>query len=184
MKFPTLHRLIERQTKKSHSLAFVAVAVFAIIALTACDKLMGQQVQDDGMVSLSYSGINHTDTTLVNISLNGGLVPTLYPKSGGAAIVCCISLPRKWHPGLKVKISWEHDGYFKKDKNGRLVLDKYGDEILIRSPRITKLVPVEPYDDKNIQGMFYVHFLPNDQVLAKASWIAPNHPDYRPEFPE
>src|SRR5258708_7387285 len=88
---------------------FTAIAVLLTIPLlTAC--------LEEETVTLSYLAVNHTAHSVVSFTINGeGGVLNSPPFGGGGKTVCCVILPAKWRPGLKVTIRWENDGDWLKD---------------------------------------------------------------------
>lgn len=69
----------------------------AILALTGCSSA------DNEMVGGNAMAINHTVHAINWFSVNG------YRVHGGGGSSCCILIPSKWRPGLKVHIQWEVD---------------------------------------------------------------------------
>jgi hypothetical protein len=102
-------------------------------------------------------------------------------KGGGGGQICCVTLPRKWRPGLTAKIKWEPLSQYKRDSNGALVMQG-GAPVVIRSPYKEKTVEIPKYTEKDL-AHFDIHFLPNDEVLVKVSFEYPEHPDYIPAYP-
>ncbi|MDE1716293.1 DUF3304 domain-containing protein [Chromobacterium amazonense] len=99
----------------------------------------------------------------------------------GGADVCCVTVPKTWRPGLTVKIGWENDGDWLRDKNGEPVL-RDGKKVYVPVPWKFRTVPIPEYTAKQRQH-FDIHFLPGDQVMVKLSDIFPEHKDYRPTYP-
>ena len=80
-----------------------------IAALLASTLLTG--CFEEEKVSLSYLGVNHTDKEVVELAINGeGGILNVSAQGGGGKMVCCVTLPRKWRPGLTVKIDWRTEG--------------------------------------------------------------------------
>ncbi|WP_338092986.1 DUF3304 domain-containing protein [Chromobacterium amazonense] len=90
-------------------------------------------------------------------------------------------MPKTWRPGLTVKIGWENDGDWLRDKNGEPVL-RDGKKVYVPVPWKFRTVPIPEYTAKQRQH-FDIHFLPGDQVMVKLSDIFPEHKDYRPTYP-
>jgi hypothetical protein len=112
---------------------------------------------DDEKIPLAIVGIDHLPdhVSVQTFSVDGR--GNAQAGQGGRA-VCCISVPRKWKPGMKVTVRW---GVL----NWR---DWRGDEY-------QTVVDVEPYTELD---QFYVHFLPNGTVRAIVSAEGPRSPTY------
>ena len=99
--------------------------------------------------------VNHTGKFIYSASLYGDEVPGgggagMSAWGAGGAEVCCTSIPRVWHPGIKVTVRWDMpDGH--------------------THIRKEKKVEVEKYDEP---GDIYLHFFPNDEVRVVVSNIA------------
>jgi len=160
----------------------MVLAVSLALTLTACfgeDKASS----DEEKVSISYLGVNHTDIPIVSIIINGeGGILNVPAQGGGGKEVCCVTLPKKWRPGLMATIKWREDGDWLKDANGKEVI-RDGIRVYVPAPWKTKTVEVPEYTPNDLQH-FDIHFLPGDQVLVKASYFYPYHPDYRPAYPK
>lgn len=70
----------------------------------------------------------------------------------GGANVCCVIVPSKWYPGLKVHVRWNMPEGSK---------DVYKE----------KIVEVERYEDDD-GGSLYIHIFPNDEVRVVVSTYA------------
>ncbi|OWY37127.1 hypothetical protein CEK28_18355 [Xenophilus sp. AP218F] len=137
----------------------------------------------DENTAVSYLAVNHTAQSIVSITINdrGGIL-NVDAMGGGGKDVCCVVVPRTWRPGLTVKIGWENDGDWLRDKNGEPVL-RDGKKVYVPVPWKFRTVPIPEYTAKQRQH-FDIHFLPGDQVMVKLSDIFPEHKDYRPAYPE
>jgi hypothetical protein len=149
-------------------------ALLASALLTGCFE--------EEKVSLSYLGVNHTDRPIVSVAINdeGGIL-NVSAQGGGGKMVCCVTLPRKWHPGLKVKIAWQEDGHWLLDEHGKPVI-RDGVKVLVEEPWQSQTVDVPEYGEHDLSH-FDIHFLPGGKVQVKASFLYPWHPDYRPAYP-
>jgi hypothetical protein len=66
--------------------------------------LLGCTFAENKMVAGNIAAINHVEGTAINwFSVNG------YRAHGGGGSSCCIIMPVKWRPGLKVDVEWEVD---------------------------------------------------------------------------
>jgi hypothetical protein len=66
--------------------------------------LLGCSFAENKMAAGNIAAINHVEGTAINwFSVNG------YRAHGGGGSSCCIILPVRWRPGLKVDVEWEVD---------------------------------------------------------------------------
>ncbi|WP_321950197.1 DUF3304 domain-containing protein [Burkholderia cenocepacia] len=105
------------------------------------------------------SGYNYTDYYIAGFRVGnegqepsaGG--PNIFPKkpgaerAGGGGFVCCISIPSKWRPGMKLVVKWKVD----KIQDGKTPGKWY-----------TATTDVPPYGPRT--AGFVVHFLPGDRI--------------------
>ncbi|VWD09439.1 DUF3304 domain-containing protein [Burkholderia contaminans] len=116
-------------------------------------------------MALKLNALNYTDVPVGAFYVDGtwgGTVPARI-GSGGGAIVCCVALPKQWHPGLTVNVQWRDDNLYRKDPRALA----------------SRVVPVERYDAFS-DGFLWLLFFPHDRIKVYASqWM----PGYR-GFPE
>ncbi|ABB11102.1 DUF3304 domain-containing protein [Burkholderia lata] len=107
------------------------------------------------------SGYNYTDYYIAGFRVGnegqdlwaGG--PNIFPKrhgesrSGGGGGMCCISIPSKWRPDMKLVVKWRRDTHPYDD-------DRSGDQWL------TAITEVPPYGPRT--AGFVVHFLSRDRI--------------------
>jgi hypothetical protein len=119
-------------------------------ALLACS--------DTSDASIELSGLNYTDAWITEFLVNGYHGHGISPNGGGGKFVCCVTIPRKWHPGMKVTIRWTADD---------------------RVPDLWKerVVVVPEYTEQDI-GNFAVHFYPDDSVKVLVTVKIEGHPTY------
>jgi hypothetical protein len=106
---------------------------------------------------------NHTDIGVGYFYVDGEFGGISDPHSGGGSHMCCVTIPRYWHPDMKMTVKWH------KDRNG-------SDEWL------TKQVAIPRYDRP---GEVQVHFLDKDEVrvvITIYGLVNPNNPLHK-EFP-
>ena len=131
---------------------YSGLLISLILPLTACAE------EKAGVMVTVY---NHTDKGAnANVEGVGGDAP---PYGGGGAYMCCISIPAKWHPGLKVNIDWSTEGK---------TIDDWGP---------THKVELEIPEYTNERGSFQIHVLPKGEINIFVSPYAvdhPNHPIY------
>jgi hypothetical protein len=156
-------------------LRIIAGFIFSVLFLTACKE---------EKVSLSYLGVNHRELGVASIAINGeGGILNVPSYGGGGKNVCCVSLPRKWRPGLSVKIDWQESGVYVRDDKGDIVREdgfRYGG---IEGAFKSKTVLIPEYKEAEL-GHFDIHFFDGDQIQVKVSSILPWHPNYLPAYPD
>jgi hypothetical protein len=144
--------------------------------------LITSSLAEEETVTLDYLAVNHTAHSVVSFTINGeGGVLNSPPFGGGGKTVCCVTLPAKWRPGLKVTIRWENDGDWLMDEQGREVI-RDGKRVYVPLPPKERTVELAPYTAHDLQH-FDVHFMPGDEVIAKPSYYYPWHPEYQPRYP-
>lgn len=142
--------------------------VFSLV-LSACDRggedasiheaSIAASPKGDELIPLGLSGIDHLPdhVSVQDFWVNG--VAGQQAGMGGST-VCCVSVPRRWRPGMKVRVRW-------------LVLNwrDWRDDIYEADAEI------DPYTEDHF-GQFFVHFLPDGSVRAAVSMEGPESPDY------
>ncbi|MFD1559961.1 DUF3304 domain-containing protein [Paraburkholderia silviterrae] len=121
-----------------------------------------KQAADDTL-GLKLNALNYTDVPIGTFYVNGtwgGAVPGRL-GSGGGSILCCVSLPSKWHPGLTVDLEWRDDNLYEKDPKGMAF----------------RVVPVEKYDNL-LDGYLWMLFFPDGKIKAYASEWMPGFPGF------
>lgn len=144
-----------------------------LVALSAC--------ADNDKVSTNYSVVNHTDIGVVDITVNhtGGILAAHPLGESGQA--CCVTVPRKWRPDLKVTIGWQDDSTKQLDNDGKPMKND-GRYVLIPGQKYSRTVPIQEYQPDKL-GTLYIHILPDRNVTVTVSMLAPFHPDYLPKNP-
>lgn len=116
--------------------------------------------------SVTSDSVNYTldlamEYTLYDLSktppqaVGGGIVDSLV---AGGQKGCCLSLPKTWRPGMKVRLDWSES-----------------DRERIYEQR-TKELEIPRYDQP---ADLYVVFYPNHEVEVVVSPAEPGHPDWR-----
>lgn len=119
-------------------------------ALAACSET--------NKASLELSGLNYTDIGIAEFSVDEYGGHGIEPNAGGGKFMCCITIPRKWHAGMKVTVRWAEDGF-------------------VPGPTKERVVDIPEYTQQDM-GAFAVHFYPGDIVKVLVTTKAPRHPDY------
>lgn len=108
--------------------------------------------------SLELSGLNYTNIGIADFSVDSYGGHGIQPNGGGGKFVCCVTVPRKWHAGMKVTVRWVEDAY-------------------VLGPWKERVVNVPEYTQQDM-GAFAVHFYPGDTVKVLVTSKIEGHPDY------
>jgi hypothetical protein len=116
---------------------------------------------DDGQTSAGITGYNHMKHLYVgSFSVNEGMGPDASPENGGKE-TCCVSIPRIWRPGHKLKVRWHYD--------------KLPDDPIVVPPNQEAEVVLPKY---NSPGRMQVHFYDGNKVKIVISNCSVAHPFY------
>lgn len=124
--------------------------LFLAFALTGCSETDN--------ISIELSGLNYTDRGISMFAVDSYSGHSIFPNGGGGKFICCISMPRKWHAGMKVTVRWTED---------ERIPDSWKERV-VEIPKYTK-------ED---MGAFAVHFYPDDTVKVLVTSKIEGHPDY------
>ena len=144
--------------KRISSLARLALMALLLLPLSACAE---------PKATVSVSAINYTGDELGSFVFvdpddakraAGG--PSLRPYEAGGTM-CCYSLPKKWRPGIKVKLMY----YWWKGKEEDI------------KDRTTRIFEVPKYPGRE-PGMLWAIFYEDGSVEVVASDYDPGHPKW------
>jgi hypothetical protein len=144
----------------SRDLARITVASLSILLAS---MLPAACARTGDTVGVSVSAINYTDQELNGYLFETPGVPGKVAGGepvrpfGGGGIMCCYSLPTKWHPGIKVQL--RYDWWQGADKPRKYV---------------TKVFEVPPYPDGQV-GTLWALFYQDGGVEVVSSDFAPGH---------
>ena len=117
----------------------------------------------DDTVPASIGGYNHIpDRAILSFSVDNSGGANLAPESGETGSMCCAALPRRWHPGMKARVSWT---YGSSDHNAS------------EPPIHEAVVEIPEYSSKR-PGNVHVHFYKNHQVKVVVARYGIEHPRY------
>ncbi|WP_181358724.1 MULTISPECIES: DUF3304 domain-containing protein [unclassified Stenotrophomonas] len=104
---------------------------------------------------------NYSDDGLGTVFINDAWAGGMEPRASGNAATCCVTLPRLWHPGLKVTVAYRTSSMFLKDPQSYVEKD-----VLV--------APYKPFLD----GFIYFFYFPGDQVRVVATPYSPGYPGF------
>ncbi|MGY5942066.1 DUF3304 domain-containing protein [Stenotrophomonas forensis] len=113
-------------------------------------------------MSLTIGVANYSDDGLGTVFINGAWAGGMEPRASGNAATCCVTLPRLWHPGLKVTVVYRTSSMFLKDPQSYVEKD-----VLVAS--------YKPFLD----GFIYFMYFPDDQVRVVATPYSPGYPNFQ-----
>lgn len=132
------------------------LSLVLIIAATAPCVLAYKHYKVDDYLPVTLSAIQHLgrDYRIDSFYIDKSASGSIREGGEGGGIICCISLPKKWSPGLKADVRWEVHHIIQKD-------DSKAPETAEVEGIYRAQVPVEAYvkPDK-----FWIHFLPKGRV--------------------
>lgn len=119
------------------------LVVLTALSLSACAGLKEEKSSvESGTAAAQVGVVNHTGNYIYSSSVDGTGGGNMPAWGAGGGSICCVSIPRVWYPGMKVRVRWDMPiGHIHNVKE--------------------KIVEVEKYERP---GSIYLHFFPNDEV--------------------
>jgi hypothetical protein len=116
-------------------------------------------------IAVSVVGYNHiSDESIDGYSINGAFSgPPLSPESGGGNFTCCMSIPEKWKPRMKVTVYWAYGSG--------------GPGSRPPPPPQSAVVEIPQYVPEDVEWL-HVHFYAGHKVKVVLSRYLLGHPDY------
>lgn len=137
-------------------LIIVAVLTFAYFLLRANEK----KFMPVGLTGVQHIGENFNISEFYVDGYGGGNIGR---EGGGGSNVCCVLLPEKWRPGLKVELRWAVADWSKENRK-EIMASNYRSVIWTC---FKALVPVEKYDRPE---QLYVHFFSGGRARVVSSF--------------
>lgn len=144
--------------KRPASLLLACLATFFF--LFACEK---------PTVDVNLHGVNYTKDTFSYVVSdparpNSGTGGELIDPFGAGGMTCCVALPKKWRPGIKLQVRTTH--WVEEDPDRRIQVVK--GEHVVDVPRYIDGKPGELWVLREADG----------QVTVVSSDVQPNHPGW------
>jgi hypothetical protein len=128
----------------------------------------------------TLEAINHTHWAINHFSVDGRSgIDIIGPYQGGGG-GCCYIAPKRWRPGMTVRVDWETGAGSSGDFPGFADRPKYHawvKQIDAQTRKHSKTVPVPDYTKQDVCGIT-VHFLPCDDIQVTTSCYAYGSPEY------
>lgn len=147
------------QTKKQMSWLQKLALSLLVLTFAGCASVQAG-INDSNFAPVSLTGVQHIgpDFNISDFYINGTSGSNVGRGGGGGGIVCCVALPKKWHPDLAAEVRWAVGDWSKEN----LTETAAGNYTSITSEGVYKtLVPVEKYEEP---GKVYVHFFKGGKV--------------------
>jgi len=115
-------------------------------------------------IPVNVLGFHHmgSDYLISHFSINKEIGDRV-DRTGSSGTVCCLMIPKKWHPGLTVEVRWEVYQVIKEPDGITVAREKK--EAIYRAQ-----VPVEEYTDT---GDIYIHFFSDGRARVVVSDYLP-----------
>lgn len=143
-----------------------------VISLGACSNIANFR-GDDEPIPVMITGVHHLgpNFNIGEFYINNKYASNIGRNGGGGSSFCCSSLPRKWRPGLVVKVEWSVNDW---SKAVRSEIDA-GNYKSVSYQDYVAMVPVENYGEV---GDLYPHFFADGKVRLISSNYPINNPDH------
>ncbi|MET3134200.1 hypothetical protein AAKU55_004495 [Oxalobacteraceae bacterium GrIS 1.11] len=138
------------------------IYLMCALFITAC---AAREAKESPTAAAQVGIVNHTGNFIYSATVDGSGGGNMDRWGAGGAEICCASIPRVWHSGMKVLVRWD--------------MPK-GHTHIIKE----KMVEIEKYDEP---GDIYMHFFPNDEVrvvVSNAAGYSSAHPIRRSSDPD
>ena len=139
----------------------IALAVLvAALVLAACTPTAAKPV------AVGITGYNFTAEGVQEYYVNGMRGSNLPPYGGGGSTSCCVPLPAKWSPELRVTVDWTMGRWTTPYESRKHLSVDEQIKCCSAERTLSKVVPVERYE---VGGIVQVFFLPRDEIKV---WVS------------
>jgi hypothetical protein len=176
-----------RCTRKVHGgrrvLRHLPKAVFAMLmalllvgALSACKPAAQAPPGPPPPMNVGITGYNFTNEGVQEYYVDGSRGSNLPAYGGGGKTSCCVSLPDRWTPEVKVKVDWTMGDWSVPYATIEHLSTSAQMECCWIERSLSKTVPVERYGEKG--GRLQVFFLPDDEIQVWIYDAGPQNPEH------
>lgn len=152
--------------KKSFSPLVVPMALLLVgcALLNACGVVKTAANGDNEPIGVMITGVHHLgpDFNIGGFSVGESSGGNVSRNGGGASFVCCVELPRKWRPGMNVKVQWSVNDWSKAIRSEVAA----GNYKSVTFEEFHADTAIEKYDEV---GGLYVHFFSDGKVRVVSS---------------
>ena len=152
---------------------------WALFALALAVGLLACSPTTQKPITVGITGYNFTAEGVQEYYVNGMRGSNLPPYGGGGSTSCCASLPAKWTPELRVKVSWTIGHYTLPWAQRKNMSEEEEAACCWRQRTLSKTVPTQPYGQEG--GRLQVFFLANDEIqvwVSNIGLLSPDHPSH------
>jgi hypothetical protein len=158
------------------SLLAISLALLLIGALSACKPAAQAPPGPPPPMNVGITGYNFTNEGVQEYYVDGSRGSNLPPLGGGGKTSCCVSLPDRWTPHLKVTVDWTIGHYTEPWEKRKHMTVAEESDCCWTQRTLSKTVPVERYGEKG--GRLQVFFLPDDEVQVWVYDAGPQNPEH------
>jgi hypothetical protein len=151
------------------------VCAVAVSALLAGVRSLQATSRAESFAAVGLTGVHHMGDkfNVPQFFVDGYYGSNVGREGGGGSDVCCVSLPRRWRPGLSVEVRWAVDD-FTHEKPAEVEVGNF--DSVVGGGTFIAQVPVERYEPAE---HLWVHFFPGGKVRVISSMPGsggPKHP--------
>jgi hypothetical protein len=167
------HRALRHLPK---AILAMLMALLLVGALSACKPAAQAPPGPPPPMNVGITGYNFTNEGVQEYYVDGSRGSNLPPLGGGGKTSCCVSLPDRWTPHLKVTVDWTIGHYTEPWEKRKHMTVAEESDCCWTQRTLSKTVRVERYGEKG--GRLQVFFLPNDEVQVWVYDAGPQNPEH------
>jgi hypothetical protein len=157
--------MTSKEEAKYIKLALIALGLVLVAGLASVGWWWKEQQKMNELVSPGLILINYTDHAVyASVHYNkspdpeDGASDRVRPHAGGGSLVCCVTIPLRWRPGIKMSVWYSTKDWKKEDGQ-------------------TKIIELPPYPNGDAADLI-LSFLPDETIELFSSRYAPGHPKW------
>jgi len=157
----------------------VQLRILGVLVLPLLFSACGKEPPRNEASASSISGFNYSGEGIQEYHVNGVWGGGI-SIGGGYGTVCCVNLPDRWTPDLKVTIGWRRSDCEPDGPRGSrcpvpVDYQTSGKPLPWSYKTLKREVPIERFEKGDTLQVF---FLPDDQVKVYVSSFDPEHKDH------